>query len=516
MGFTTTTGEGRRRRRRRDNDDDGDLDVIIANDDDDDDDDYDDYRYGGYRGNTGPRRSDIDRDRMIIRESSSRLHHRDIDEYDVGTLHRWRSPLEGLSPLPTTIPSLSSPRDCHRRDILPSHTSSFSRVSIGPGMRHSHEIDVLEKIRQRTTSSSSYAPSPSPPKMKLRSTGTTIVALLAENSTVLILAADTRATDGNTVADKRCSKLHVLSSNVWCAGAGTSADVEAIVRRTRYALMKSGRLTLEGHGGIGNSFVEDDEDEDYDRVDGDDDRDNDYRGKLWDVPSDDVDIGPHPPPPPASVVSVIHRLRSQLREGRGGIGANILAGGYDMRESRAILAAIHPHGSVDIVNYSALGSGGLAAMGVLESRYPGSSSSPTSSSMISCTTIEGIRLAVDAVRAGIDNDLGSGSQVDVCVIGRRGVFYRRAVAMEEELRWTTTSDGNDYGRMASVGSGDGADGAIPRILSSESAGGGRDIGVNGFGNVPFAIQSKRVVCGGRYDLDAERERNRWLDEVLSP
>jgi 20S proteasome alpha/beta subunit len=35
---------------------------------------------------------------------------------------------------------------------------------------------------------------------------------------------------------------------------------------------------------------------------------------------------------------------------------------------------------------------------------------------------EGMRLAVDAVRTGIENDLGSGSQVDVCVIGQGGVM----------------------------------------------------------------------------------------------
>jgi len=132
-----------------------------------------------------------------------------------------------------------------------------------------------------------------------------------------------------------------------------------------------------------------------------------------------------------------------------------------------------------------------------------------------------MRLAVDAVRAGIENDLGSGSQVDVCVIGRGGVFYRRAVAREEELTWKTTSDGRndaddapDGGTLG--GAGDGVNGEIPRMSSSRKnvAGGRDDIGVNGFGNVPFTIQSKRVVCGGRSDHHAKRERDRWLDEVL--
>ena len=91
------------------------------------------------------------------------------------------------------------------------------------------------------------------------------------------------------------------------------------------------------------------------------------------------------------------------------------------------LVAIHPHGSMDVVPYSALGSGGLAAMAVLESRY-----SPN------LTRSEGIELVKQAVLAGIENDLGSGSQVDLCVLGPGGsVDYQQGVVPEQTLESTT-------------------------------------------------------------------------------
>ena len=66
---------------------------------------------------------------------------------------------------------------------------------------HSHTIDVQTNPDQQQQQ---Y-------KLKTRSTGTTIAAVLSNNSKVLILAADTRATDDTTVADKRCEKLHALA-----------------------------------------------------------------------------------------------------------------------------------------------------------------------------------------------------------------------------------------------------------------------------------------------------------------
>ena len=40
------------------------------------------------------------------------------------------------------------------------------------------------------------------------------------------MGADTRATEGPIVADKNCEKIHYLSDNIYCCGAGTAADTE--------------------------------------------------------------------------------------------------------------------------------------------------------------------------------------------------------------------------------------------------------------------------------------------------
>ena len=44
----------------------------------------------------------------------------------------------------------------------------------------------------------------------------------------MVLGADTRSTNGDTVADKNCEKIHYIAPNIYCCGAGTAADTEAV------------------------------------------------------------------------------------------------------------------------------------------------------------------------------------------------------------------------------------------------------------------------------------------------
>ncbi len=44
----------------------------------------------------------------------------------------------------------------------------------------------------------------------------------------IVLGADTRSTSGSTVADKNCEKIHYIAPNIYCCGAGTAADTEAV------------------------------------------------------------------------------------------------------------------------------------------------------------------------------------------------------------------------------------------------------------------------------------------------
>ena len=271
------------------------------------------------------------------------------------------------------------------------------------------------------------------------STGTTIVGLVWPPDTC-ILAADTRATAGSLVADQRADKLHPLSDNyAAAAGAGTSADLDHLTRECFYTQRLRSRLQA-----VGNN-----------------------------PESEDTTSG--------GVLEVVHFLKSRLYEQGGACQANLIVGGVDPTTGQPHLRAVHPHGSVDVLSFTALGSGGLAAMAVLERQYQNLRDK-------NATRDDAIRLAVEAVHAGIVNDLGSGSQVDLVVITRKeGCQYTRSILPEEAL---PVHEGN--------------------VTETESLGGG---GVNGFGNLPFSIRSERVV---RVSADEERrkEQENWKD-ILS-
>ena len=57
-------------------------------------------------------------------------------------------------------------------------------------------------------------------------TGTTITGVCFKGG--VVLGADTRSTNGETVADKNCEKIHYIAPNIYCCGAGTAADTEAV------------------------------------------------------------------------------------------------------------------------------------------------------------------------------------------------------------------------------------------------------------------------------------------------
>jgi len=80
------------------------------------------------------------------------------------------------------------------------------------------------------------------------------------------------------------------------------------------------------------------------------------------------------------------------------------------------LYQIYPHGSTDYLPFTTMGSGSLCAMSVLESEYKSG-----------MTAKEGMALVQKAIRAGIFNDLGSGGNVDVCVITKDGGTIHRNI-----------------------------------------------------------------------------------------
>ncbi|CAG2114845.1 unnamed protein product, partial [Medioppia subpectinata] len=97
---------------------------------------------------------------------------------------------------------------------------------------------------------------------------------------------------------------------------------------------------------------------------------------------------------------------------QGHVSAALVLGGVDNTGPK--LTSIAPHGSTDTLPYVTMGSGSLAAMAVFEARWKPDLSLE-----------EGQQLVRDAIAAGIFNDLGSGSNIDLCVITKNAVNYMR-------------------------------------------------------------------------------------------
>lgn len=72
-------------------------------------------------------------------------------------------------------------------------------------------------------------------------TGTTIVGIVYKDG--VILGADTRATEGPIVSDKNCAKIHFLTKNMYCCGAGTAADTEKTTKKISSTLLLHGLNT---------------------------------------------------------------------------------------------------------------------------------------------------------------------------------------------------------------------------------------------------------------------------------
>ncbi|XP_071979947.1 proteasome subunit beta type-7 [Engystomops pustulosus] len=114
----------------------------------------------------------------------------------------------------------------------------------------------------------------------------------------------------------------------------------------------------------------------------------------------------------ARVATANRMLKQMLFRYQGYIGAALVLGGVDCTGPH--LYSIYPHGSTDKLPYVTMGSGSLAAMAVFEDRYRPDMEEE-----------EAKQLVRDAIASGIFNDLGSGSNIDLCVISKNKVDYIR-------------------------------------------------------------------------------------------
>jgi len=103
------------------------------------------------------------------------------------------------------------------------------------------------------------------------------------------------------------------------------------------------------------------------------------------------------------VIAANRLLKQFLFRYQGHISAALVVGGVDKTGSH--IYCIYPHGSTDKLPYATMGSGSLAAMAVFEAGWKPDMEEE-----------EAKILVRDAIVAGIKNDLGSGSNVDINVI----------------------------------------------------------------------------------------------------
>lgn len=107
------------------------------------------------------------------------------------------------------------------------------------------------------------------------------------------------------------------------------------------------------------------------------------------------------------VVTACTLLKRMLFRYQGYVSAALVLGGCDVNGPH--LYQIYPHGSTGKLPFTTMGSGSLAAMAVFEADYRDDLSEE-----------EAVELVKRSILAGIFNDLGSGSNVDTCVIRTDG------------------------------------------------------------------------------------------------
>ena len=103
------------------------------------------------------------------------------------------------------------------------------------------------------------------------------------------------------------------------------------------------------------------------------------------------------------VKTASHLFKQMLFRYQGHIGAYLVLAGADIDGGH--LHSIHAQGSTDTAPFTAMGSGMLAAMAVLEGGWKDKMSEEDAK-----------KLVRDAITAGIVNDMGSGSNVDLAIL----------------------------------------------------------------------------------------------------
>ncbi len=192
-------------------------------------------------------------------------------------------------------------------------------------------------------------------------TGTTTVGLICKEG--IVLAADTRATAGYMVVDKKAQKIYQIFDNIAVTIAGTVSDVQLLIK-----LLKA-ELNLKRY------------------------RTNRVMVNVRESANLLADM-------------VYNNIRKySLIPGI----SHFIIGGFDQQGLE--LYDLYPDGSLTKVeDYVSSGSGSVFAYGVLESQYK-------KDMLIS----EAHKLAVKAMNAALQRDIATGNGIDVVLITSKGI-----------------------------------------------------------------------------------------------
>ena len=127
---------------------------------------------------------------------------------------------------------------------------------------------------------------------------------------------------------------------------------------------------------------------------------------------------------------IIHaetRLTNYLFRYGGHIGAALIIGGIDVNGPQIVNIA--PYGNSMRVPFTTMGSGSLAATSILETGYKDN-----------MTQEEAIELVKNAIEAGIFNDLGSGSNVDIFIITKKGCEKKESYRVYNKKKYNESQN----------------------------------------------------------------------------
>lgn len=201
------------------------------------------------------------------------------------------------------------------------------------------------------------------------STGTTIVGLCCREG--VVLGSDTRSTGGTVVMDKNVLKIHYISPSIRCCAAGTSADCEFLSNEAR-RIVALAEIDSQLAGESQNLRI--------------------------------VHL---------AVDSIMSSLSKKIERRGCYPSAVFIVGGIDAFGAQ--LYQIEADGTPQRLPYATLGSGSLDALSILEHecrQLP----MDANGLYLNISMEDGVNIVRKAVQAGILNDLGSGSHVDLCCI----------------------------------------------------------------------------------------------------